>query len=64
MILANKTPVAQRSCRSVAYFEDKASGPGLREVNVVQMLEQRLLNVVALPNQQPVARIRQPINTR
>ncbi len=64
MVLANKTPMAQRTCRSVADFKYEASGAGLFSPNIVQMLEQRLLDIVAFPDHQPVPGIRQPINTR
>ncbi len=64
MILANKPSVAHGTRCSVTELEYKACGAGLCWATIVQMLQQRFLDVVTFPNEQPGTRIGKPVDTR
>lgn len=64
MILAYEPPVTQAACGPVADLKVESSGPVLRRGFIAQELKQGLLDIVALANQQPLARIGKPIDSR
>ena len=63
MILVDQASVPLGTAGRIAGFEDEAGRPGLRRIAVTQMFQQRLLDVIALGDDQPAAGIGQTINS-
>ena len=64
MIFVGQSAVPLCTAGRVASFEDESSRPGLPRTAFTQVFQQRLLDVVALGDDDPVAGIGQTIDSR